>query len=61
MDYTKNTSVRKTSAFTARRAAVGAASILAATALVGVGAQGAFATTVDGGASGSGSGSQSTA
>ncbi|ANF32999.1 hypothetical protein A0130_16225 [Leifsonia xyli] len=61
MDYTKNTSVRKTSAFTAKRAAVGAASLLAATALVGVGAQGAFATTVDGGASGSGSGSQATA
>lgn len=61
MDYTKNTSVRKTSAFTAKRAAVGAASLLAATALVGVGAQGAFATTVDGGASGSGSGAQATA
>ncbi len=61
MQFTKNTSVRKTSAFTAKRAAVGAASLLAATALVGVGAQGAFATTVDGGASGSGSGSSSTA
>lgn len=59
MDYTKNTSVRKSSAFTAKRAAVGAASLLAATALVGVGAQGAFATTVDGGASGSGSASGS--
>jgi len=61
MISSKNTSVRKNSAFTAKRAAVGAASLLAATALVGVGAQGAFATTVDGGASGSGSSSSSTA
>ncbi|WP_158861838.1 hypothetical protein [Leifsonia sp. AG29] len=61
MDHKKNTSVRKSSAFTAKRAAVGAASLVAATALVGVGAQGAFATTVDGGASGSGSASQSSA
>ncbi|WP_431246926.1 hypothetical protein [Leifsonia xyli] len=61
MDYTKNPSVRKNSAYTAKRAAVGAASLLAATALVGVGAQGAFATTVDGGASGSGSSGQATA
>ncbi|MDR6969785.1 hypothetical protein [Leifsonia shinshuensis] len=61
MDYTKNTSVRKSSAFTAKRAVVGAASLLTATALVGVGAQGAFATTVDGGASGSGSASSSSA
>jgi hypothetical protein len=61
MIQTKNTSVRKSSAVTAKRAAVGAASLIAATALVGVGAQGAFATTVDGGASGSGSGSSATA
>ncbi len=55
MEDKKNTSVRKNTAFTARRAAVGAASLVVATALVGMGAQGAFATTVDGGASGSGS------
>ncbi|RDV45657.1 hypothetical protein DOE76_07480 [Leifsonia sp. ku-ls] len=61
MIQNKNTSVRKSSAFTAKRAAVGAASLVAATALVGVGAQGAFATTVDGGASGSGSSSSATA
>lgn len=61
MIQTKNTSVRKSSALTAKRAAVGAASLIAATALVGVGAQGAFATTVDGGASGSGSSSSATA
>lgn len=61
MIQNKNTSVRKSSAFTAKRAAVGAASLIAATALVGVGAQGAFATTVDGGASGSGSSSSATA
>jgi hypothetical protein len=61
MIHTKNTSVRKNSAFTAKRAAVGAASVLTATALVGFGAQGAFATTVDGGASGSGSTTHSSA
>lgn len=58
MKYSKNTSetlVTPTGAFAAKRLAVGAASVVAACALVGVGAQGAFAAGSDGGASGSGS------
>lgn len=45
------------SAFGARRLVIGAASVVAAGALIGVGAQGAFAATGDAGAAGSGSGS----
>lgn len=56
----QNTSARSTSsrsAFGARRFVIGAASVVAAGALIGVGAQGAFAATGDTGASGSGSAS----
>ena len=57
MKYDKNTSELTTSAFTGKRLAVGAASVITACALVGVGAQGAFAATTDDSASGSGSAS----
>ncbi|KQR51267.1 hypothetical protein ASF88_19050 [Leifsonia sp. Leaf336] len=56
----QNTSAPSTSsrtAFGARRFVIGAASVVAAGALIGVGAQGAFAATGDTGASGSGSAS----
>jgi hypothetical protein len=53
--YNKNTSELTTSAFTGRRLAVGAASVVTACALVGVGAQGAFAAGSDSGPSASGS------
>ncbi|WP_295123220.1 hypothetical protein [uncultured Leifsonia sp.] len=59
----QNTSDHTTTArtaFGARRFVVGAASVVAAGALIGVGAQGAFAATGDSGAAGSGSASAST-
>ena len=55
MTYNTNTSGPTTSAFTGKRLAVGAASVITACALVGVGAQGASAATSHDGASGSGS------
>ena len=54
MNYSKNTSEKHTLSLP-KRFALGAASVVAATALVGVGAQGAFAASPDGGTSGSGS------
>jgi hypothetical protein len=57
----KNTSENTSSAFAAKRLAVGAASVVAACALVGVGAQGAFAAGSDSGPSGSATGSGSAA
>ena len=56
MNYDKNTSDTPTSAFAGKRLAVGAASVLAACALVGVGAQGAYAAGSGSGPSASGSG-----
>ncbi|MFF2051081.1 hypothetical protein ACFVU2_05710 [Leifsonia sp. NPDC058194] len=58
MNDSMNTSVRKKKG-AAQRVAVGAASLLAAGALVGVGAQGAFASTTDHGSGGTGSASWS--
>jgi len=56
----QNTSGTTRTAFGARRVVIGAASIVAAGALIGVGAQGAFAATGDTGAAGSGSATVST-
>ncbi|MGH1524932.1 hypothetical protein ACRAWC_13210 [Leifsonia sp. L25] len=56
----QNTSGTTRTAFGARRVVIGAASIVAAGALIGVGAQGAFAATGDTGAAGSGSATAST-
>ncbi|MFE4468145.1 hypothetical protein ACFRFH_04935 [Leifsonia sp. NPDC056824] len=56
----QNTSGSTRTAFGARRVVIGAASIVAAGALIGVGAQGAFAATGDTGAAGSGSATVST-
>lgn len=55
----QNASGTARTAFGARRFVIGAASVVAAGALIGVGAQGAFATTGDTGATGSGSTSAS--
>jgi hypothetical protein len=59
VNYSKNTSDKHTVSLP-KRFALGAASVVAATALVGIGAQGAFAASPDGGTSGSGSGSATT-
>ncbi|HEV7564796.1 MAG: hypothetical protein JWP70_2282 [Leifsonia sp.] len=56
MNNRKSTS-EKSTASTSRRFAIGAASMLTATALVGIGAQGAFAATPDATPSGTGSAS----
>lgn len=55
----QNTSAHTRTAFGARRLVIGAASVVAAGALIGVGAQGAFAAGDDTGATGSGSSSAS--
>ncbi|MEO7018142.1 MAG: hypothetical protein ABI130_03170 [Leifsonia sp.] len=59
MNYSKNTSEKHTVSLP-KRFALGAASVVAATALVGIGAQGAFAASPDGGTSGSGSATATT-
>ncbi|MEY9952289.1 hypothetical protein [Leifsonia sp. EB34] len=56
----QNTSGTTRTAFGVRRIVIGAASVVAAGALIGVGAQGAFAATGDTGAAGSGSATVST-